>query len=385
MAAGRGGPGRDFGFPCPPVPPVPSPLNHTSHALPFNAVASALLGWFSESARPMPWRETTDPYRIWLSEIMLQQTQVATVAPYYRRFLEAFPDVERLALAPEDLLMKQWEGLGYYARARNLQKCAAIVVREHGGRFPADPECLEALPGIGRSTAGAIASIAFGKDAAILDGNVKRVVARLGAITGDPSRSAVKERMWEVSRQITVPGRGREIALAMMDLGALVCTPRRPDCRVCPLSGWCRAFLAGTPEAFPEKVERKSRPVREAVAAVIEDGDGRVLIRKRPAGGLLGGLWEFPGGFLEPGESQESALVRWGREAGLSSLTPSEMFATIRHAFTHFGLRLHGWRCRVDGDIPESAGIWVTRNDLSNHAFPRAHQILVKKIKEVRP
>ncbi|HEY5995920.1 MAG TPA: A/G-specific adenine glycosylase [Candidatus Deferrimicrobiaceae bacterium] len=353
--------------------------------IPFGRAASALLAWFAGNARPMPWRETSDPYRIWLSEIMLQQTQVGTVAPYYRRFLEAFPDVESLAAAPADALMKQWEGLGYYSRARNLHRCAAIVVRERGGKFPSDPAELEALPGIGRSTAGAIASIAFGRDAAILDGNVKRVVARLAAIGGDPSRSDAKARMWTVSERLVLPGTGRNTALAMMDLGAVVCTPKRPDCGGCPLNRWCRAFAEGRPEAYPGKAARKARPLREAVAAVIGDSAGRVLIRRRPDDGLLGGLWEFPGVFLGSGETQEAALARWGLESGICGLTPARRFATIRHAFTHFGLRLHGWHCRAGVPVPRSAGSWVARRDLSNHAFPKAHQMLIEKMREDGP
>jgi A/G-specific adenine glycosylase len=333
----------------------------------------------------MPWRETADPYRIWLSEIMLQQTQVATVVPYYHRFLEAFPDVGTLARASEERLMKRWEGLGYYARARNLHRCATIVVRDHGGRFPSDPETLESLPGIGRSTAGAIASIAFGKDAPILDGNVRRVVARLEAVPGDPSGAAEKRRMWGVSAALVLPGRGRETALAMMDLGALVCTPRRPGCGDCPLSRWCHARLSGSPEDYPRKARRKERPQREAVAALISDEEGRWLIRKREADGLLGGLWEFPGVFLEAGESQEAALGRWGREAGLSGLTPIGRFATIRHAFTHFGLLLHGWRCRTAGSVPGSAGSWAGSDLIEGNAFPRAHRLLIARMKEERP
>lgn len=353
-----------------------------SDQVPFPAVSVALLRWFSENARPMDWRETSDPYRIWLSEIMLQQTQVSTVLPYYRRFLESFPDVGSLADAPEDTVMKCWEGLGYYSRARNLHRCAADVVREHGGMFPADAEKLESLPGIGRSTAGAIAAIAFGIDAPILDGNVKRVVARLAAISGDVSRSAVQERMWAVSRQLVAPGKGRDIALALMDLGALVCTPRKPRCGECPLAGWCRACAERNPAAYPEKGKRKERPLREAVAVVIEDRAGRFLIRRRPRAGLLGGLWEFPGVFLEGGESQESALLRWGLDAGIPGLLPEARFATVRQAFTHFSLRLHAWRCRAASVVPEDAGIWTAREYLSQHAFPRAHQNIISKIYE---
>lgn len=328
----------------------------------------------------MDWRETSDPYRIWISEIMLQQTRVATVLPYYRRFLSAFPDLAALASAPDDSLMKMWEGLGYYSRARNLRKCAEIVVREHGGRFPSEPEALEALPGIGRSTAGAIASIAFGKDVPILDGNVRRVVSRLAAIPGDPSRAEAKARMWEVSGRLVLPGRGREVALAMMDLGALVCTPKRPSCSDCPLARWCRALAAGAPESFPGKAKRKERPVREAVAALVLDRKGRVLVRKRPEGGLLGGLWEFPGVFLEPGETQEDALGRWWRDAGAGPLRILSPAGTIRHAFTHFGLILHGWRCSAGGPVSPSAGEWIPCENLSHHAFPRAHRILAGTI-----
>lgn len=348
----------------------------------FRPAADALLRWFAGNARPMPWRETSDPYRIWLSEIMLQQTQVATVIPYYRRFLDAFPDVGSLAAASGDALMKQWEGLGYYSRARNLHRCAAIVVRERGGEFPSERAELEALPGIGRSTAAAIASIAFGRDEAILDGNVKRVVSRLAAIGGDASRAGARARMWSVSQALVLPGTGRDTALALMDLGAVVCTPKRPACTECPLKAWCRAFTAENPEAFPGKGPLKARPVREAVAAVIEDAEGRLLIRRRPAEGLLGGLWEFPGVFLAAGESQEAALARWGREAGIGGLEPSRRFATIRHAFTHFGLRLHGWRCRARSPLSSRAGSWVGRRELSNHAFPKAHQKLIEKLRE---
>jgi A/G-specific adenine glycosylase len=357
-------------------------LNPEIDDIPFAPAAGALLAWFAGNARPMPWRETSDPYRIWLSEIMLQQTQVAAVIPYYRRFLDAFPDIGSLAAASVDALMKQWEGLGYYSRARNLHRCAGIVVRERGGEFPSDPEALESLPGIGRSTAGAIASIAFGKDAAILDGNVKRVVSRLAAIVGDGSRAGAKARMWAVSERLVLPGTGRDTALALMDLGAVVCTPRRPACGDCPLKPWCRACAAGNPEAYPGKSARKARPLREAVAAVIEDPAGRLLIRRRPDAGLLGGLWEFPGVFLEAGESQEAALGRWGREAGAGGLIPSRRIATIRHAFTHFGLRLHGWRCLARSPFSPTAGSWVALEDLSNHAFPKAHQMLIEKMKE---
>jgi A/G-specific adenine glycosylase len=325
----------------------------------------------------MPWRETNDPYRIWLSEIMLQQTRVATVEPYYRRFLDAYPDVRSLADATEDGLMKRWEGLGYYSRARNLHRCARIVAREFGGTFPPDAARLEELPGIGRSTAAAVAAIAFGKDEAILDGNVKRVVSRLAAIGGDPARAEARERMWEVSRGLLTPGKGRETALAMMDLGAVVCTPRRPACCDCPFAPWCRALAAGNPAGYPGRGARRERPVREAVAVLLEDGAGRLLVRKRPGRGLLGGLWEFPGVYLEEGETQETALERWGRESGLGTPGDRARLGTIRHEFTHFSLRLHGWRGRGGGQATPEAGRWVPRGGLAELAFPNAHRKLI--------
>jgi A/G-specific adenine glycosylase len=348
----------------------------------FGSLSCALLDWFARNARPMPWRDTDDAYRIWLSEIMLQQTQVATVLPYYHRFLEAFPDLGTLAAASDDAVMKRWEGLGYYSRARNLLACARRVVEIHGGRFPEDPADLESLPGIGRSTAGAVAAIAFGKDTAVLDGNVRRVVSRLAAIGGDPSGAGVRERMWSVSQALVRPGRGRDTALAMMDLGATVCTPRRPRCPACPLRPGCLANAAGNAEAYPGRPVRKARPLREAVAAVVEDGAGRILIRRRPGRGLLGGLWELPTTFLAEGETHEAALRRLGEEGGLDGLAPMERLFDVRHAFTHFEMLLHGWRCRIRGDVPAEAGRWAGPGSIANHAFPRAHQKIIERITE---
>ncbi|MGZ8463137.1 MAG: A/G-specific adenine glycosylase, partial [Candidatus Deferrimicrobiaceae bacterium] len=230
-------------------------VSGTSRKLPegrrFRAISRRLLAWFGRSAREMDWRNTDDPYRIWVSEVMLQQTRVETVTPYYRRFLSAFPTVRALAEAPRDRVMKLWEGLGYYSRVRNLHRAAELVARENGGRLPEDPEALAALPGIGRSTAGAIAAIAFRKDTPILDANAKRVIARIFAVTEPLPRPSVERRLWDLSRGLIEPGKGRETALALMDLGAMICTPRRPDCPACPLRPRCEGRSKGLQETIP--------------------------------------------------------------------------------------------------------------------------------------
>ncbi|MGZ8450334.1 MAG: A/G-specific adenine glycosylase, partial [Candidatus Deferrimicrobiaceae bacterium] len=223
-------------------------------------ISAALLRWFRTAARPMAWRETRDPYRIWVSEIMLQQTRVETVAPYYDRFLLKFPDVETLARAPLDDVLKKWEGLGYYSRARNLHRAAGILVARHGAKVPRTVEALMALPGIGRSTAGAIAAIAFGADVPILDANARRVVARLFAVEGDLRSSAVENVLWERSARLVRKGKGRETALAVMDLGAVVCLPNAPRCRVCPLRSRCSSCLRGLQDSIPPKRAKKTVP-----------------------------------------------------------------------------------------------------------------------------
>lgn len=327
----------------------------------------------------MEWRETRDPYRIWVSEIMLQQTRVETAAPYYRRFLDAFPTVEALASALPDEVMKAWEGLGYYSRARNLHRAAGEVLRDFGGALPSTAEGLAALPGIGPSTAGAIAAIAFGRDAPILDANARRVLARLLALRGDLSRGPVERLLWEASRRLIAPGRGRETALALMDLGATVCIPRRPGCGACPLAVRCGAFAQGIQDEVPGARPRRDLPHREWVVAVIEDGAGRVLIDRRPSDGLLGGLWEFPCGNRQPGTPAEEALVgevrrRWGM-----TISVRERLAPVRHVYSHFRATLHAFRCTRRAGKPPS-GVdwrWVAPGELRSFAFPGAFRKVI--------
>jgi len=263
--------------------------------LPKSSFAHKLLTWFDQHGRKnLPWQQDISPYRVWISEIMLQQTQVNTVTPYYHRFMASFPTVEKLANTSQDQVLHHWTGLGYYARARNLHKTAQIVVNELHGLFPDAVELLEALPGIGRSTAGAICAIAHQKPATILDGNVKRVLARHQAIDGWPGQSKTSKQLWALAEQHTPKERIADYTQAIMDLGATLCTRTKPQCHHCPLSDDCMAFAAGNPTNYPGKKPKKSQPVRECLFLIIRNAEGEVLLEQRPANGLWGGLWVFP-------------------------------------------------------------------------------------------
>jgi A/G-specific adenine glycosylase len=348
------------------------------------AASRALLSWFDRNARTMEWRETRDPYRIWVSEIMLQQTTVSAVLPYYKRFLEVFPTVRDLARAPLDRVLKVWEGLGYYSRARNLHRAARILVETQDGVLPSTVEKLLTLPGVGRSTAGAVASIAFGRTEPILDSNVKRVLARLEGIREDVAKTAVQKALWDASREFVLEGKGRETALALMDLGNLVCTPRKPSCPSCPVKTFCRARAAGLQEAIPAKAPRKAIPHHDVAVAVIRDGKGRIFIARRPEKGLLGGLWEFPGGIRGADETLEEALARGVREGFGTAVNSLGKIGEVRHAFSHRRMTLHAFRCQIrNGTIPPGNGRrWVRRGDLSRFAFPRVSRKIIDLIAE---
>ena len=314
------------------------------------SIAAPLLLWYQRHARSLPWRDHPTPYRVWVSEIMLQQTRVDTVIPYFEKWMEAFPTLEALANASEQEVLRAWEGLGYYSRARNLHRAARQVAADYHGQLPVTPAALERLPGIGRYTAGAIASIAFGADAPALDGNIRRVLARVFNVTL-PARSPKGERLlWDLARRSLPPGQASRFNQAIMDLGSMVCTPRSPTCLLCPLVQLCKAHTLGVQEERPILEARPAIPHYTVTAAVIHRDD-TVLIARRPSKGLLGGLWEFPGGKVEPGETFFEALQREIQEELGVLIDVGDPFGTYAHAYTHFKVTLHAFMCTLtDGE-----------------------------------
>jgi len=334
---------------------------------------SRLLRWAEKHLRDLPWRvEPRDPYRVWVSEIMLQQTQVSTVIPYFHRFTEHFPTVQVLAAAPLDSVLKRWEGLGYYARARHLHRAAREVVAEFDGRLPETVEELSKLPGIGRYTAGAIASIAFGHDAPVVDGNVKRVLCRIYAIRGDTRQPAIQKKLWTLAEANLPKGKAGRWNEAMMELGATICLPRSPRCDKCPLARVCRARELGIQDKLPTKATKKRLPHYDVTAAVICKR-GRVLIAQRPVGGMLGGLWEFPGGKREHGESLEECLRREIREELGIKIEVGQPVTQVEHTYTHFRITLHAFECRFVNGRPRAIQVadwrWVRFDELDDFAF----------------
>jgi len=298
-------------------------------------MACRLLAWYGREGRDLPWRQTRDPYRVWLSEIMLQQTTVAAVVPYYERFLVRFPTLAALAAGSLDEVLTLWAGLGYYSRARNLHQAARQIVAEREGLFPEDLEALIALPGIGRSTAGAILSIAFDKPAPILDGNVRRVLVRLFAWQRDPRSREAEKQLWAWAEALTPHDRPHDYAQAIMDLGATICTPQAPSCEECPLVALCAARAQGLEDRLPVRRKRERVPVRCEVALILRHGD-RLLIRQRPPEGLLGGLWEFPvAQHVGAGDAQPTAQTLLKRLGGGSV---SLEIGVLQHAYSHFKL-----------------------------------------------
>lgn len=310
--------------------------------------AKRVLDWFDHSGRKdLPWQQDTSPYRVWVSEIMLQQTQVKTVIPYFHRFMEALPTVKALAETPQDEVLHLWTGLGYYARARNLHKAAKTICDELGGEFPSTVEELSELPGIGRSTAGAIRSIAFELPATILDGNVKRVLARHGAVEGWPGQTAVHTRLWEIADGHTPTQRNADFSQAMMDLGATLCTRSSPQCDRCPVQSDCAAFEAGTMSAYPGKKPRKITPVKSTIFLMVSSANGDILLEKRPSKGIWGGLWCFPE--LQSAEDAVNKCIDdWGIDPA-----QTETWDTFRHTFSHYHLDIQPLRVVLPNN-PES-------------------------------
>jgi A/G-specific adenine glycosylase len=370
-----------------------------------------LLVWFRKTRRDLPWRQTTDPYRIWVSEVMLQQTQIATVIPYYERFLARFPTVEALAKASDQAVLKVWQGLGYYRRAMNLHAAARVVVRDHGGRVPDDPEAFTALPGVGRYTAGAVLSIAFGRRMPCVDGNAVRVFARWFAIAEPATQPKVARRLWVVAEALVPEGDGARRASspakcvegksifgrpacgpiaftfgtgknapgdwnqAIMELGARVCTPRAPRCPDCPVRRECLARRRGLQDRLPIRRKRKAVPHIEVGAGIIWRR-GRVLLCKRRADAMLGGLWEFPGGKLKPGESIQECIRRELREECDLPVTVGEHLIDVTHAYSHLRVALHLFHCRAGPGRVKLLGCdaarWVQPDEITDYPLPAA-------------
>jgi A/G-specific adenine glycosylase len=341
--------------------------------------AARLVRWHKHHGRhDLPWQNTTDPYRVWLSEIMLQQTQVATVIPYYRRFLERLPRLADLAAAPVAEVMALWSGLGYYARARNLHACAKAVMAGHGGKFPRDPDVIVQLPGIGRSTANSIATICFGARAPIMDGNVKRVLCRAFGIEGFPGGSAVEKRLWALAEELMPARAASTYNQAQMDLGATVCTRSRPRCEACPLSEMCVALSSGRTAELPEPKPRKAIPQRQATLLVLQDGD-RVLLETRPPAGIWGGLLSLPE-LPADADAREWAKRRYA--CRVIAVSPAPIFV---HVFSHFRLNITPLILQVK---PESAAMepglqWLNLANTGDAALPAPIRRILEEMKSL--
>ncbi|WP_420473005.1 A/G-specific adenine glycosylase [Noviherbaspirillum sp. ST9] len=335
-------------------------------ALSDPSFSQAVIRWQKQHGRhTLPWQNTTDAYRIWLSEIMLQQTQVSAVIPYYLRFLERFPDVASLAAAPSEEVMAHWSGLGYYSRARNLHRCAQRVVSEFGGVFPADPAQLADLPGIGRSTAAAIAAFAYGARAAILDGNVKRVFARVFGIEGFPGAKPVEDRMWQRAVALLPAQDIESYTQGLMDLGATLCTRSSPSCNQCPLVERCVAYESGRVHLLPERRPKKAVPEKSTAMLVITH-DGHVLLEQRPDSGIWGGLMSLPE-IAEDSDDAFSAAAPFGEPESSEKLTP------FSHTFTHFKLHVSPYRIRLSrrkDAARQSSHVWYPGERLADAPLP---------------
>lgn len=350
------------------------------------SIREKLIQWFRYAQRDLPWRRSYDAYGVWISEIMLQQTQVRTVLPYFERWMRRFPDIRSVAEASEEEILKLWEGLGYYSRARSIHKTAQLLMRDHLGELPRDHSALLKLPGIGRYTAGAIMSVAFNEDYPLVDGNVERVLTRIFDIDTPPGEAATKRAVWQIAERLMVSGQARQFNQAMMELGALVCLPKKPLCPECPIQGECASLQAGTTARRPVPAQRRSpTPIEVAVGILVRE-DGRILIQKRSPDGLMPHLWEFPGGKLQSDERPDEALIRELQEELELRIHRLERIATFRHSYTSFRVTLHAFFCELA--YPEQEPIahaavavrWVTLANLRNYAFPAANKKLIRML-----
>lgn len=345
---------------------------------------SSLLDWYDANKREMPWRGIDDPYRTWVSEIMLQQTRVDQATPYYERFIRRFPTVEELAAADRQDVLRVWEGLGYYRRARHLHEAARTVVEEFGGEVPGEWDQITRLKGIGPYTASAVLSIAFGRPHAVVDGNVLRVLTRYYGIDEDIRRSAVKNRVQELADELIDSKRPGDFNQAVMELGATVCTPSGPECGACPLQAGCQAARTARQDEIPYKSPPNKRPHHQIGVGVIRDGEERVLIALRPEDAMLGGLWEFPGGKREEGEELEETVRRELREELGVEVTVDKPLMKVDHAYSHLTVTLNVFLCSLDSGTPSARDSqevrWVTLDELDEYPFPKANRAITEKL-----
>lgn len=343
-----------------------------------------LLEWYGHAKRDLPWRDVDDPYAVLVSEVMLQQTQVATAIPHFERFMAAFPTVGDLARAGEDDVLRGWQGLGYYSRARNLRRAAQRVVEFFHGRIPDTVEELRTLPGVGPYTAGAVASIAFCKPEPIVDANVARVLSRVFAVPGDPKSGATSRALWAHAGALVSHEAPHEFNVALMELGALVCRVANPDCRNCPVASHCVAHAAGTETRYPETAPRRATVAVEDVATLVEDA-GAIVLTRRPDGGHWAGLWELPRVRRADGEPLGDAAVRAAAEVCGLSVRDETPFGSLRHSVTHFRIRLHGFRATFVAGDPRPATCaeakWVEVADaLISYALPSPQRKLLRLV-----
>jgi len=338
-----------------------------------------LLQWYDENARELPWRSDPKPYKVWLSEIMLQQTRVETVLPYFERFLERFPDIGSLASASQEEVLRLWEGLGYYSRARNLHKAAQVVMSDLSGQLPASAASLEKLPGIGKYCAAAIASIAYGEPAAAVDGNIKRIYARLLNLQEALGSSGFEQKVQSYAQEVLPKNRPGDFTQALMDLGSLLCLPKQPQCQVCPISASCLAYQHNTQNSLPFRVKKAPLPHYTVCAAVIIKA-GQVLLKQREQQGMLGGLWEYPGGKIENSDQDLTDCLRRELEqkTGLK-IAVGEKIGLFPHSYTHFKISLHSFYCDTNKALPAVLPrnfTWVPLEDLKDHPMGKvARQI----------
>lgn len=342
-------------------------------------ITRELLLWYQRYARDLPWRKTDDPYRIWISEVMLQQTRVETVIPYYKKWIAVFPDLLTLNASSEKEVLRVWEGLGYYRRVYNVLKTADIIISEFKGEFPKSVKALKKLPGIGDYIAGALASIAFGKDEIALDGNGLRVLSRMIEFEYPVNELKHKAELGVFMRELLPEGSASQFNQAIMDLGSLICKPKKPHCGNCPIKSECCAFKHNSQEFYPKRKKRKSSPHYEVVAAVIQKGE-KVLIDKRRAKGLLGGLWEFPGGKVEAGETHHAALKREiSEELGVDIFITSG-FGEYKHAYTHFKITVFVFKGKIIKGVPAALAAdeikWVAINDLEQYPMGKVDRLI---------